>query len=122
MPVIDSSTRHAMHGAIFESFVSPSAGSNQLCAWRTTVSAGQPGSEHRVDHEEVFLVLSGRLQFTLDGSSTEESAGAVVFAPAGTSVRVDNPGTEPAQMWVTAPVGLTATTATGQRISPPWTL
>ncbi|MGW5521147.1 cupin domain-containing protein [Gordonia sp. NPDC003950] len=122
MPLIDSPRHHDLHGATFSSYVCPSTGSRELCAWRTTLGPAQPGADHRVDHEEVFLVLAGTPRITLDGLVTHAHVGDVVFVPAGSSVRLDNPGADECQVWVSAPVGLTATTAQGQRIIPPWTL
>ncbi len=118
---ITQPVRHSMHGADFESFVSPTSGSRELCAWRTTLHPGQAGTEHVVDHEEVFLVLDGEPVIHLDGSAIAPTAGSVVLVPAGSAVRVDNPGPRPTSMWVTTVVGLTATIAGGDPIRPPWT-
>ena len=100
----------------------PSAGSAELCAWRTTVAPGTTGQPHIVNHEEVFLVLAGTPTMTLDGTPTRLAPGSVVFVPAGSSVRLDNDADEEAQLWVTTVVGLTASTPAGDRIVPPWTL
>ncbi|HMS74699.1 cupin domain-containing protein [Gordonia sp. (in: high G+C Gram-positive bacteria)] len=113
---------HEMHGARFESVVAPSAGSTELCAWRTTVTPGTAGQPHTVDHEEVFLVLAGTPTITLDGTPTRVASGSVIFAPAGSNVKLDNDSETEAQLWVTTVVGLTATTPSGDRIVPPWTL
>lgn len=123
MPVftIDDARVHQMHGARFDSVVAPSAGSAELCAWRTTVAPGTSGQAHTIDHEEVFLVLTGTPTITLDGTSTPLAPGSVVFAPAGSSVRLDNDAAGEAQLWVTTVVGLTASTPGGDRIVPPWT-
>ncbi|MGW0037064.1 cupin domain-containing protein [Gordonia sp. NPDC003376] len=117
---ITEPVRHRLHGADFDSFVSPSSGSRELCAWRTTIGPGQAGAEHTIDHEEVFLVLAGEPVIRLDGAAATPTSGEVVFAPAGSSVAVDNPGPDPVTMWVTTVVGLTATMAGGDPISPPW--
>ena len=111
-----------LHGARFESVVAPSAGSAELCAWRTTVAPGTTGQPHIVNHEEVFLVLAGTPTMTLDGTPTRLAPGSVAFVPAGSSVRLDNDADEEAQLWVTTVVGLTASTPAGDRIVPPWTL
>ena len=57
------------HGSRFLSFVSPSKGSSQLCAWQLTVPANVRGVTHRPSREEVLLVLAGELQVTLDGTT-----------------------------------------------------
>lgn len=120
MPLVTRSTTYDMHGASFESFVSPRTGSRDLCAWRTTLCPGQSGTEHTVDSEEVMLVLSGAPRLALDGVQVDAEPGSVVFVPAGSSVLLDNPGGAEAEVWVTSVPGLTATTGDGGRISPPW--
>ncbi|MGC4934218.1 cupin domain-containing protein [Gordonia sp. DT30] len=120
MPVVTQPTVHGMHGSLFESFVSPSRGSTELCAWRTVVGPTQQGTAHRVDREEIFLVLGGEPVLYLDGRPEALQVGAVVFVPADSEVRLDNPGMHEATLWVTAVAGLQATTVSGQQISPPW--
>lgn len=124
MPVLTTADArlHQMHGTRFESLVAPSAGSTELCAWRTTVAPGTSGQPHTVDHEEVFLVLDGTPTVTLDGAAARVAPGAVIFVPAGSSVRLDNDAATEAALWVTTVVGLTAVTPAGERIVPPWTL
>ena len=49
MPVIRSAdiAVHQVHGSTFSSFVAPSRGSTQLCAWQLRVPAGLTGAAHR---------------------------------------------------------------------------
>ena len=72
MPVIRSADAavHQAHGSTFSSFVAPSRGSAQLCAWQLTVPAGLRGVAHRPTREEVLLLLDGELTVTLDGIAT----------------------------------------------------
>jgi quercetin dioxygenase-like cupin family protein len=56
-----------VHGSTFSSFVAPSRGSAQLCAWQLNVPAGLRGVAHRPTREEVLLLLDGELTVTLDG-------------------------------------------------------
>jgi len=111
---------HQLHGATFNSFVAPSSGSSELCAWRLEVAPGTTGVPHRVNREEVLLVLTGELTATIDGAGTEVRSGDVVFVPAGASFALDNTAGAPATAWVTTTVGLEATLADGSSISPPW--
>lgn len=107
------------HGSRFLSYVSPSRGSKELCAWRLTVPAGLRGVPHRPSHEEVLLVLDGELHVTLDGMASVLRRGDAVLVPADSELRVDA-GPEDASAWVTTTPGLEAVTADGTRISPPW--
>lgn len=121
MPVIHpvDAVPFETHGSRFLSYVSPSRGSNQLCAWQLTVPAGLQGVAHRPTREEVLLVLAGELQVTLDGLATALQPGDVVLVPAGSELRVDA-GPDGATAWVTTTPGLEAVTADGTKIAPPW--
>lgn len=121
MPVIDSAdavTYHT-HGSTFLSYVAPSRGSSQLCAWQLTVPPNLPGVGHRPSREEVLLVLTGELHVTLDGTTSVLPAGGVVLVPANSELRVDS-GPAGATAWVTTTPGLQAVTADGTRLTPPW--
>ncbi|SEO10314.1 cupin domain-containing protein [Actinacidiphila rubida] len=116
----DEAVVHEMHGARFTSYAASPLGSTELCAWRTDVRAGSSGPVHRISREEVFLVLSGAVELSLDDETRLLHAGDAAIAPAGSSVAVANPTEEPAAMWVTTSIGLHATLADGSRIAPPW--
>jgi quercetin dioxygenase-like cupin family protein len=126
MPVIHAAdaVAHDMHGSRFTSYAAPARGSAELCAWRLDVPAGCGGTPHAVSREEVVFVLGGTLLVTLgDGAEASGVAcrpGDAIVVPAGSSVRVDNPGDEPASAWVTTSVGLEAVLPDGSRLSPPW--
>ena len=111
--------RFTIHGSTFDSFVRTGRGSAQLCAWRLTVPGGTVGMPHRPSHEEVLLVLAGDLTARIDGVSTPVTVGDVIVVPAGADFCVDS-GPEGATAWVTTTAGLTATTADGQELRPPW--
>lgn len=121
MPVIHpgDAVPFETHGSRFLSYVSPSRGSTELCAWQLTVPADLRGVAHRPTREEVLLVLTGELQVTLDGVATALRPGDVALVPAGSELRVDA-GPDGATAWVTTTPGLEAVTADGTRITPPW--
>jgi quercetin dioxygenase-like cupin family protein len=122
MPVLreQDAVQHRLHGATFNSFVAPSSGSSELCAWRLEVAAGTTGVPHRVNREEVLLVLTGELTATINGAAAALRAGEVAFVPAGALFGLDNVSDAPATAWVTTSIGLEATLADGSLISPPW--
>lgn len=121
MPVFRSgeSTEFETHGSRFASYVAPSRGSSQLCAWQLTVPADLRGVAHRPNREEVILVLSGQLHITLDGVASALGTGDVALVPADTELQVDA-GPDGATAWVTTTPGLEAVTSDGTRIAPPW--
>jgi quercetin dioxygenase-like cupin family protein len=123
MPVLHAqdAVQHQVHGATFLSYVRPSSGSTELCAWRLDVPDGTTGVPHRVSREEVLLVLSGVVTATIDGVTAAVPEGGVVHVPAGATFGLDNHSGTPATAWVTTSIGLRATLADGSTISPPWT-
>lgn len=121
MPVIRSQDAvvHEVHGSRFTSYVAPSRGSRQICAWQLTVPPDLRGVPHRPSREEVILVLTGQLDLTLDAVHTRLEPGEVALVPAGSELLVEA-GPEGATAWVTTTPGLEAITADGARLRPPW--
>ncbi|SEO39908.1 cupin domain-containing protein [Trujillonella endophytica] len=107
------------HGSRFHSYVAPSRGSRQLCAWRLEVPAGLRGVPHRPTREEVLLVLTGELTATVDGSPATLGPGDVLVVPAGSEFAVDA-GPVGCTAWVTTSPGLEAVLPDGTRLAPPW--
>jgi quercetin dioxygenase-like cupin family protein len=122
MPFVPASeaVAHELHGVRFVSYANSARGSRELCAWRGELPPGAGGPPHRISREEVFLVLSGRLELTIDGESRSLEPGDAAVAPPGSSLAVRNATAEPATMWVTTSIGLEASLADGSRITPPW--
>ncbi|NKU63618.1 cupin domain-containing protein [Rhodococcus hoagii] len=104
---------HQMHGAKFHSYVAPSRGSRQLCAWRTDLVPGSAGASHTVSHEDVLLVLDGTLVITLDDSRFELSVGDVVFVRSPRLFSSTTNGSV-ASLWVTTSVGMTPSLRTAE--------
>jgi mannose-6-phosphate isomerase-like protein (cupin superfamily) len=122
MPVIRAAegTEHNLHGVTFTAYANSGTGSAELCAWNLSVPAGQPGAEHRISKEELFLVKSGTPRISVDGAAVELAVGDVAVAPAGCLLQVDNPGSQDSEIWVTTSAGLSATLPDGSQLSPPW--
>ncbi|MGP8297177.1 cupin domain-containing protein [Streptomyces inhibens] len=122
MPFIrsDEAVVHEIHGGRFVSYIRPGTGSRDLAAWRCEIPAGMVGPAHTISHEETFYVLSGRLRLTIGGETAELGVGDAAMAPAGSELTVANGADQPAHMWVTTRVGLSAKLADGSSITPPW--
>ncbi|MFI5795023.1 cupin domain-containing protein [Streptomyces sp. NPDC051677] len=116
----DEAVAHEIHGGRFVSYVRPDTGSRDLAAWRVEIPPAMVGPTHTISDEETFYVLSGRLRLTIDAESAELRAGDAAVAPAGSELSVANTTDQPAHMWVTTRVGLTAELADGSTITPPW--
>ncbi|GAA0655043.1 cupin domain-containing protein [Kitasatospora atroaurantiaca] len=122
MPVVRSgeATVHEIHGARFVSYATPATGSSELCAWRVEIPAGTQGVEHTISREEIVHLLAGTPVVTIDGRPSRLAPGDTVIAPAGAALKIDNPGEETAEAWVTTSTGLQAVLADGSVITPPW--
>jgi quercetin dioxygenase-like cupin family protein len=122
MPLIASSDAEVFeaHGARFNSYVRPARGSDQLCAWRVEVPAGQKGAPHRPSREEVICCIDGELTITLDGTAHSLRPGDAAYIPANSEISLDG-GPNGGAAWTTTLTGLQATMSDGSQFRPPWT-
>ncbi|MEV0249154.1 cupin domain-containing protein [Nocardia sp. NPDC050712] len=103
--------------AQFSGMAAPSRGSSQICTWRLTVPPNlEVGAAHVLDRDEVFMVLSGRLEI----SGQLLGAGDALVVPAGSPIAVGNPGDEPAVAHIAIAAGFAATMPDGSSFTPPW--
>jgi mannose-6-phosphate isomerase-like protein (cupin superfamily) len=114
--------RFHLPGVEFAGLAAPSRGSADVCTWRLTVEPGLRSPQaHRLDRDEIFMVVSGEIQLDPDGHTLRAGDAAVV--PAGTPIALGNPGAEPAVVHVVVPAGVTAVMADGTEVgTPPWAL
>lgn len=122
MPVIHAAEAevHQMHNARFTSYVRPGTGSAELCVWRLDIDPASNGQPHRVLREEAFVLLEGEAVLTIDDVASPLAPGDAAVAPAGSVIRIDNPGDLPAGFLVTVPVGFWGELPDGTRIAPRW--
>jgi mannose-6-phosphate isomerase-like protein (cupin superfamily) len=105
----------------FTGYAAPSRGARQLSTCCVELAAGSESPLHRLDCEEVFLGLEGRVVATVDGSESAVGAGDCLIVPAETpfTFRVDDG--QPFRALVCMPAGGRATMiADGTTIDPPW--
>ena len=107
---------YELPGVTFTGLAAPSRGSAGLCTWRLSVSPSlQSPESHTLDHDEVFVVTSGRIQLTPAGP------GDALVVPAGHPIQLVNPDPSPAEVIVAIRAGFTGTSADGSDIAtPPW--
>lgn len=98
----------------------PSRGSTQTCVWRMTVAGGTPPRMGTVDHEEIFVLLSGRATVTLDGELQHLDEGDALIVPPNTTFGIGNPHDGPVEMMVVLPVGGRACAPGMEPFVPPW--
>lgn len=108
-------------GTTFTGLAAPSRGSKETGAWQVSWSPRQDGTPHQLDHEELFVVLSGRAVFTIGDEEFEAAAGDAVVVPAHTRLSVANPFDEPVDAIAILPAGAQARMgADGEPFTPPW--
>ena len=112
--------RFELPGVRFTALAAPSRGSAGLCTWRITVAPGLDSPEpHSLDRDEVFMVVRGTLRLRPDGDPVE--AGDTAVVPAGTPIRLANPGDTEAEAYVAVRADFTASAGDGSPIdTPPW--
>ena len=72
-------------------------------AHATSLDPGQmPHPPHQHKHDELFMVRSGSLEFTVNGKTTRLGPGSVALAANNDLHGVKNVGTEPAEYFVVA--------------------
>lgn len=84
MPLIHSASaaRHETPNAVMRTLAAPSVGATELAVWEVTMTAGQAGPPHRVDHEQVWVVLQGALSVRVGPDTLEVGTGDTVILPA----------------------------------------
>jgi len=122
MPVIRSAegTAHDVEGTTFTAYANSQTGTAELCAWSTTVPAGQPGLPHHVSKEEIFLITSGTPRYTIDEETVDAQPGDVVVVPAGSLLTIEARGDQDSTIWVTTSLGMTVKLPDGTEFPPPW--
>ena len=112
---------HDLAGTRFTSLATPSRGSSETSVWRVTIEPGVVSTPHRLTREEVFVVLDGTAQVTLDGAESIAHAGDAIVVPVDTDFALGNAGSDDLQLVCCLPVGGQAITAQGTFV-PPWAL
>ena len=109
----------ARDGFTFRPLAVPSRGSSELAIWLLEGDPGAGSVEHSIDHEEVFVVHSGRLSGVIAGVPQAAGPGDALIVPTGTPFHLRVEGAEPLRAICCTSKDLVGTVA-GQHISPPW--
>ncbi|MDA0183612.1 hypothetical protein OJ997_25105 [Solirubrobacter phytolaccae] len=70
--------KHETPNAVMHTLAAPSTGATELAVWTVEMRAGQAGPVHRAEHEQVWVVLDGRLAI----SGSEYAAGSTIVVGA----------------------------------------
>ncbi len=112
--MIDKSLDHTFEtpNAVMRTLASPSLGASDLAVWTVEMRAGQAGPSHRAEHEQVWVVLDGRLTV----NDVDHAAGETVVIAADEERRITAP--EHVRALVASRGGGSVTTAEGRRPLP----
>jgi quercetin dioxygenase-like cupin family protein len=97
---------HTTPNATMAVLAAPAAGSAELAVWRVRMQPGQEGPVHRLDGEQVIVILDGAAEATVAGELLHVGPGDSLIIAAGQDRQIR------------APTGLTAivTTPAGVRV------
>jgi mannose-6-phosphate isomerase-like protein (cupin superfamily) len=108
-------------GIRFVGLTAPSRGASEICTWHLYVQPHVPSGEpHWLDHEEVFILLEGKLEVMVDDEQVRLDVGDALVAPANAHLQVWNPSDQLAHAVVCVPAGFQAFTQKEQLGTPPW--
>jgi len=113
---------YSLPGLEFRGLTSPSRGAREICTWHLYVAPELASDEaHRLDREEVFVALGGRLSVSINGECTTLAPGDAIAVPAGARLQLANPDSVTAHALVCISAGFQAVMANGEVINtPPW--
>jgi len=109
---------HTTPNATMRTLAAPSLGASALSVWEVVMAERAAAPAHRVDAEQVWVVLEGRLRVELDGRVLEPGAGDALTLPAGTERRVV--AATAARALVSSSAAPTVTTEDGGARPLPW--
>jgi mannose-6-phosphate isomerase-like protein (cupin superfamily) len=113
----------SLPGLEFRGLTAPSRGAREICTWHLYIAPEHPSdpAAHSLDHEEVFVLLEGRLSVSINGECTTLAPGDAIAVPAGARLQLANPDSVTAHALVCIAAGFQGAMADGQVIgTPPW--
>jgi quercetin dioxygenase-like cupin family protein len=90
--------------AVMVGLAAPSQGSAELSSWRIRMKAGVDSPVHIIDHEQVWMPVSGAFEFVVDGEIVTVAAGQAIVLPAGVARQFRAPA-DSAEAIVCMPIG-----------------
>ena len=63
-------------------------------------SGGGPPTHHHTSYDEAFYMLSGEMEFRVDGETARVPTGSMAWVPRGATHSFRNPSKEPARMLI----------------------
>lgn len=91
-----------------------------VAVWRSTTAPGTAGPVHRIDREQVVVVVEGTLSVTIADATVEAGPGDAVLLPAGAVRQLRNDGSVPVVTISSAVPASLATVGDGDAVIVPW--
>ena len=123
MSVVQAPTEptHTLEGTSFTSLATPSRGlTTDTAVWRVSIAPGTTPTPHALTREEIFVVLHGCADVTIDATQTSALSGDAIVVPPGATFQLANAGAEPLELLCCLPVGGQARLDDGTLMTPPW--
>jgi quercetin dioxygenase-like cupin family protein len=93
-----------------------------VAVWHTTAAPATSGPNHRIDREQVVVVIKGELTAQVDGATIVASAGDAVVLPAGAVRQLRNDGSGVLHTVTAAVPGSLAQVGEADPIVVPWSV
>jgi quercetin dioxygenase-like cupin family protein len=106
--------------AVMTTLASPTQGGAAQSLWRVDMTPGQSGPLHTFDAEQLWTVLAGGAEITLDGAAVSLAPGDTAVLPAAVPRQVTADGGDGLSAIVTAQAGARAAAAGADPVVPPW--
>ncbi len=112
--------RHETPNAVMYTYASRHLTGSELAVWRVEMEPGAAGPAHAVDTEQVLVVLQGRLQLDVDGTTTELGPDGSKVLPANAQRQLTNGSPGSTVAIVCSRSGARASTAERTDVKIPW--
>jgi len=99
--------------AVMRTLASPARHRSALAVWQATLQPGATGPQHRMDADQVYVVLTGSLTVSVDGTPEDAGIGDSIFVPGGALRQIGNAGDGPVSIVVAMPAGAHVSTPSG---------
>src|SRR5690242_9603226 len=113
---------HDIGTARFTSLATPSRGSRETSVWTVEIGPQTPATPHMVTREEIFVVLAGTAEVTIDGETDVAREGDAIVVPAGTCFELANEADVALRLLCCLPVGGQGVVGDAEPFTPPWAM